>query len=333
MSPDDTLDGHAALHAVASLVASVSASLDSGLLLALHAEPQSAATLASDLALDERATELVLEVLRRANVVTKTNDGYALAGHVIDRPDDSVRGLRSAVAVWSQLPQFLRDGRGLHFHGRSGQREAGYRGAVAPLGDMFAAPARRLASLLATRLGRAATVLDVGAGSGVWSLAMAKVHDEAFVTALDLPAVTEVFRAVAARDAVADRVDTIAADYHHFQPDAFAYDRVVLANVLHLESERDAAQLVARMGRAVGESGALVIVDAMTDGSPQAEAEVAGYALHLALRTGKGRVHSETALRDWVTSAGFADCERLDLGTRAMGALLARRSQQPGPRK
>ena len=50
---------------------------------------------------------------------------------------------------------------------------------------MFESAAAELAGKLP---GCPERVLDVGAGSGVWSLAMAERHDETCVVALDLPA-------------------------------------------------------------------------------------------------------------------------------------------------
>ena len=77
------------------------------------------------------------------------------------------------------------------------------------------------------------------------------------------------------------------------------FDRIVLANVLHLEPPEQAAALVGRVTTALIRGGDLVIVEMLGDSTPAGERVRAIYGLHLALRTRQGKVHPLSDLRAW----------------------------------
>ena len=57
------------------------------------------------------------------------------------------------------------------------------------------------------------SVLDIGAGSGVWGIALAKLSAQVRIRAVDWPQVLEVTRRVAARHGVAARLTTAPGDF------------------------------------------------------------------------------------------------------------------------
>jgi hypothetical protein len=86
--------------------------------------------------------------------------------------------------LWAHLPRFLRTGqRYARMDGSTAERSAAYEELTKALGRLFHDAARELAAKLTPR----ERILDVGAGSGVWSLAMAERSDTAHITAIDLP--------------------------------------------------------------------------------------------------------------------------------------------------
>jgi hypothetical protein len=101
------------------------------------------------------------------------------------------------------------------------------------------------------------------------------------------------------------------------------FDRVVLANVLHLEPEGGARSLVARVATALKPDGDLVVVDALSDHSLAR----AIYSLHLAMRTHAGRAHPRQAIEHWCRDAGLTESRLVSFGGHqdALAALVARR--------
>jgi ubiquinone/menaquinone biosynthesis C-methylase UbiE len=183
------------------------------------------------------------------------------------------------------------------------ERAAAYKDVVPALGSLFEYAARKLA----VELQPPGSILDVGAGSGVWSLAMCERSSITRVTAVDLPDVLPAFLARATELGLGDRVATIGGDYKAVELPGRSFDRVVLANVLHLETPREARALIAHVAPAIRSGGELVVVDALAEGEPLAARSVSLYAIHLAMRTASGRVHPRAEIERWCQEAGLRE--------------------------
>lgn len=307
------------------VAAVVAAALRTGMLAALVEGSTTAAELAIRLGLDARATGLVLDVLAGEGLVS--HDGEQVqAGPALLQLAGQPGGYSLSLGLWTHAETFLRTGEPYVLMDRAPQqREEIYRSVVSGLAKLFEGPARELAAALPVQPER---ILDVGCGSGVWSLALLQQHGQARATGLDLPAVADNFVARAEALGLADRVDTLRGDMHEVALPSAAYDLVVIANVLRLETPERAAALIGRLAPAVAPSGCLLVVDALAGGTPDRERARALYAMHLGLRTRQGQVHRPEAIAGWLAAAGLPQCQTVDVasGAGGLGGLLARRS-------
>jgi SAM-dependent methyltransferase len=292
----------------------------SGLIASLI-EPASAAGHAERLGLDAAATGLLLDVLAALGLAARSGDVYG--------PTEGLRraagfgGQTGMTSLWDHLPTFLRDGsRFVRMDGDAGERGKVYVGVVGALATLF----EQTAAALAERLEPRSRILDVGAGSGVWSLAMGARAPEATVTALDLPDVLPAFLARAGALSLSGRVETIGGDFHTTPLGERRYDRVVLANVLHLEPSAEAAALVERAAAALDDRGDLVVIDALAAGTRERDLSRTVYALHLGMRTDTGRNHPLEEISGWCRAAGLERVETVepDVPPQGFGALVAR---------
>ncbi len=280
---------------------------------------------AEELGLDPTATERVLEVLTSLGIADCNQGRYGASAALKNLDAFGPGGVDAFGAMWSQVPAFLLRGeRFAHMDGPPDAREAAYSGVVSKLALGFAQGARQLAMKIP---GNPAHILDVGAGSGIWSLAMAERHAETRVTALDFPNVLQAFRIQAEQMGLSDRIGLLPGNFHAVEIPEDRFDRIVLANVLHLEPSEQAAALIGRVATTLLPGGDLVIVDMLGDRTPVGERTQAIYALHLALRTREGKVHLLSDLQAWVEQAGLVPEDVIELGTpRGMGALVAHKS-------
>ena len=90
------------------------------------------------------------------------------------------------------------------------------------------------------------SVLDIGAGSGVWGIALAHQSPHVRVHAVDWPAVLEVTRRVALRHGVAERLTTSPGDL--LEADfGKGHQMAVLGHILHSEGAERSRELLRRV--------------------------------------------------------------------------------------
>jgi len=309
---------------LAAVAAAIAAAHRSGLLEAVLSGPGTAAEQADRLGLEPRATAAVLDVLAAHGLVGRDGDRYGTSGAVATIDAIFPGGHAWVAALLDHVPVFLSTGLPFGpYDGTAPERESSYTVTVDALGRMFAGVAEELADRLP---GSPRRILDVGAGSGVWSLAMAE-RTGAHVTALDLPGVAEVFLELAARRGMADRTSALTGDFHEVRPPAGAFDRAVLANVVHLEPSARARALIARTAETLGPGGDLVVIEPVMQDTPTQRRAAAVYALHLVMRTRDGRAHGVQEIEGWMREAGLEVEEPVVLEgpPTALVAVVARR--------
>jgi acetylserotonin N-methyltransferase len=91
-------------------------------------------------------------------------------------------------------------------------------------------------------------LLDVGGGSGCFTVAAAQAHPHLRCTVMELPAMCEVARGYIEAGGVTDRVDTRAIDMFR-QPWPGGYDALLFSNVWHDWNVRTCRWLAARATR------------------------------------------------------------------------------------
>jgi SAM-dependent methyltransferase len=304
------------------MAAALAAALRTGLLAEVARAPSTDAELAGRLQLDLRATRLILDLMQAVGLVRREGELVG-PGEALQEAARLPGGSAFSLGMWAHAEDFLRSGQPfVVMDGNAAEREQAYRNIVGDLGSLFQQPARELAAHLPLS---PRAILDVGCGSGVWSLAIAERHPQARATGLDLPAVLESFKARAAALSLAERVQTIPGEMHSAEIPSRAFDLVIIANVLRLEAPERAAALIQRVATGVAPGGALLVIDALAGGTPERERARALYALHLGLRTRRGQVHSASTVSGWLGRAGLENVRAIDIasGAGGLGGLLA----------
>ncbi len=157
--------------------------------------------------------------------------------------------------------------------------------------------------------GRHRKLLDVGGGTGSFTLAILRQHDRLEATVFDLPAVADLARRRLAADPLGPRVRIVEGDFFTGDlPDD--HDVILVANVIHnMLPERNRA-LLRRIAASAPAGARLLLLDFWTDAThtePLAAALMAGAFL---LVSGEGDVYSGEEVGDWLEATGWRKLER-----------------------
>jgi SAM-dependent methyltransferase len=182
--------------------------------------------------------------------------------------------------------------------------------ASAGIEAILTGPANALAEVVdfATRQ----RLLDVGGGTGSWSIAALRRHPHLRGTVVELPAVAELARARIAEAGLTDRLDVVAAD-------AFAddlpggHDAILVANLVHYWSPADNTTLLRRIRSAAPTGARLLLADFWTDPTHTQPVQAALMAGEFAVHLRDGDVYSVDEVREWLPSAGWRFVEHVPL--------------------
>jgi len=155
-------------------------------------------------------------------------------------------------------------------------------------------------------------VLDLGGGSGAYSIAFAKASPEVRCEILDIPEVVPLTDEYVSRAGVSAQVSLRAGD---MLVDKFGsgYDLILLNAICHMFSEQQNRDLFRRARRALAPNGRLVVHDFILDSDKTRPQQAALFSLNMLVGTDAGASYSEAEYAGWMKAAGFAEVSRIKL--------------------
>ena len=155
------------------------------------------------------------------------------------------------------------------------------------------------------------SVLDIGAGSGVWGIALAQLSPYVRVHAVDWPAVLAVTRSVAQRHGVGDRLRTVAGDL--LEADFGAGHHVAtIGHILHSEGRERSRKLLRKTFAALASGGTIVISEFLPNAERTGPPTPLIFAVNMLLHTAAGDTFTFAEIADWLREAGFVNARLLE---------------------
>jgi SAM-dependent methyltransferase len=168
---------------------------------------------------------------------------------------------------------------------------------------MLAGRAKNIAPVLAQRvdLSQAKRLLDIGGGTGLYSIAFLQRFPQLRAIIYDRPAVLKIAAEFAERYGVANRLECVAGDmFKDSFPDDC--DVILLSNVLHDWDAPECSRLVAKSAASLPPGGRLLIHDAFLNDDHAGPLYPALFSVALMILT-EGRNYSAAEYKAWMTAA------------------------------
>jgi acetylserotonin N-methyltransferase len=298
----------------AFLAPSLAIADDLGLVAALHAQPASAPELAARLGIELRATEAITGALAalgllelREGQLHLTDPGrtYLLPGHPYYW-GPLLRRVRDIPLDCRRLLESLRRGTAAAEARVITMWEAAPPEAIVAFTHAMHAHSFSLAMRTVPTYGLAAArrLLDVGGGSGSYSIA-ATLHQPALqCVVLDLPVVCGVTREYAEQFGVADRIELAPGDMF-VDPWPEGCDRVFFSDIFHDWDDERCLHLAARAYAALPTGGSILVHEMLLSDTKDGPLAAAAYSMVM-LFVAQGRQRSAREIGKILASAGFA---------------------------
>jgi cyclopropane fatty-acyl-phospholipid synthase-like methyltransferase len=147
-------------------------------------------------------------------------------------------------------------------------------------------------------------LLDIGGGTGSWSIAIARRHRHLRGAVLELPAAVELARGRVAAAGLGQRITVITGDAMAGELPA-GYDVFLLANLIHYWSAEQNQELLRRVRRVARPGSALLLADFWTNPGHTEPLQAALMAGEFAVHVRTGDVYSVQETRAWLDPTGW----------------------------
>ncbi len=155
----------------------------------------------------------------------------------------------------------------------------------------------------AVSLDGCSTLLDVGGGTGIYSIGLLKKNPALTAVVMDHPEVLKTARQFAEEYEIGDRMSLLAGDM--FTSELPKSDVVLLSNILHDWDVSECQTLVQRCVDALNPGGRLLIHDVLLNDELTGPLPIALYSAALFTLT-EGRAYSAAEYSSWMTEAGLS---------------------------
>ena len=156
-------------------------------------------------------------------------------------------------------------------------------------------------------------MIDVGGGSGVYTIAALRAAPRLRATLFDRPLVTEIAREKIGEEGLLDRVTLVNGDFYG---DALpgGHDLALLSAIIHQNDSAQNVALYRKIFDALLPGGTLVIRDHVMSDDHTEPAAGAFFAINMLVNTPGGSTYSFDEIREGLEAAGFADPQLLHHG-------------------
>lgn len=287
-----------------------------GLFTVLDKDSKTSAYVAKIIGANKRSTDRLMNTLCAIGLLKKKKEKFsntpAALRFLVRKSPEFVAFLAHTVNswyTWSTLTEAVRKGKSVadtQIHKRGQKWLEAFIGAMH---ERASEQAKTLLTLI--DLHGVKEILDVGGGSGAYSMAFVRAQKEIKATVFDLPNVLPITRRYIREKGLSERVKTVAGNY---TSDNFSssFDLVFLSHIIHSNSFKENQNLIQKCSSALNPNGQIVIQDFIMEEDRTRPVFGAFFSLNMLVGTASGDTYTEKELRLWLKKSGIVDIARKD---------------------
>jgi hypothetical protein len=272
--------------------------------------------IAKILHLDEHASERLLNALaslgfleKRGNLFFNTVESY---NFLSKKSPDYLGGLMHSAHLWktwSNLTQVVRTGISAHPEEINERGEEWLFSFITAMHDRGKKQAPE--QLKNVDMSGINSILDIGGGSGAYSMEFVSKKPEVTATVYDLPSVVPITNQFILKEGYSGKIKTHTGDYTTDELPA-GFDLVFLSAVIHSNSFAVNKDLIKKCYSSVNENGKIIIQDWIMNNDRTKPLSGAVFAINMLVGTEAGDCFTEAEVTEMLTVAGFKDISRIE---------------------
>jgi precorrin-6B methylase 2 len=282
----------------------------------LDAAGSSAKQIAKTLNLNEHACDRLLNalvslgfLLKQDQLFFNTEDSYSFLSKNSPNYMGGLMHSNHLWNTWSNLSQVVRSGKSAHPAEINERGDDWLYAFISAMHDRAIKQAPlQLAKIDVSEIN---SVLDIGGGSGAYSMEFVSIKPEIEATVFDLPNVVPITQKFIEKEGFSTRIKTYTGDYTTDDlPNG--YDMVFLSAIIHSNSLEVNQDLIKKCFKSLNNKGKIVIQDWIMNNDRTQPTSGAIFAINMLVGTEAGDCFTELEVTDMLTAAGFSNISRLE---------------------
>ncbi len=158
------------------------------------------------------------------------------------------------------------------------------------------------------------SILDIGGGSGAFSMEFASRKPGIEATVFDLPMVVPITKKFLEKEGFSDKIRTYAGDYTKDKLPV-GFDLVFLSAIIHSNSLEVNQDLIRKCFGSLNKNGKIIIQDWIMNNDRTQPTSGAVFAVNMLVGTEAGDCFTEQEVTEMLDTAGFKDISRTEFET------------------
>jgi ubiquinone/menaquinone biosynthesis C-methylase UbiE len=284
--------------------------------------------IAKSLHLDEHACERLLNALvslgflaKKDHLFLNTPDSFAFLSKKSPEYMGGLMHSNHLWYTWSNLTLVVKTGKSANPLGYNARGENWLFSFISAMHDR----AKKQAPLQLENIDLSGieSVLDIGGGSGAFSMEFVSRKPEIEATVFDLPNVVPITQKFIEKEGFSHRIKTHTGDYtKNDLPKGF--DLVFLSAIIHSNSLETNQDLIIKCYKALNKNGKIVIQDWIMNNDRTQPTSGAVFAINMLVGTEAGDCFTEKEVTEMLTSAGFKNITKIEFES-GLGQMTAQK--------